>query len=269
MCRALKVSASGYYDWRERPPSQRSVEDARLLVHIRRAHEESREAYGGVKTWKALTGQGIACGKHRVARLRRANGIEAKRRTRFKITTKSKPRGWRAPDRVQRSFIAEAPNQVWAGDVAYLATRRGWLYLAILLDLYSRKVVGWSMSERNNEALVLMALEMALGHRQPEAGLVHHTDQGQLYAAKGYRRVMEENGLLASMGRKGDCYDNAVSESFFSTLKNELTHGRYYDSREQARTEIFEYIEVFYNRQRLHQTLGYKTPVEYEELRGA
>ena len=248
--------------------SQRRQDDNRLLVAIHAVHRRSREAYGSVKTWHALNQQGIACGKHRVARLRRANGIEARRRRRFKVTTKSKAPGQRAPDWVKRRFYAEAPNRIWAGDVTYIGTRSGWLYLAILMDLYSRRVVGWSMSERNNEALVLKALQMAITHRQPDIGVIHHTDQGQTYASKGYRALLEANGLIASMGRKGDCYDNAVSESFFSTLKNELTYGRSYATREEARQAIFEYIEVFYNRQRLHQTLGYQTPVAYEKVVG-
>jgi putative transposase len=266
MCRILSVSPSGYYDWCERGESRRSREDKVLVSAIRRIHVANREQYGSVKTWHALNQQGIACGKHRVARLRRLHGIEAKRRRRHKVTTRSKHQHWIAPDRVNRCFQATQPNQVWAGDVTFIATRRGWLYLAILLDLYSRKVIGWSMSDRNDQTLVLGALEMALEHRQPKAGVIHHTDRGRLYAADRYRHVLETHAVLPSMGRKGDCYDNAVSESFFSTLKNELTHDRRYDNRDQARMEIFDYIEIFYNRQRLHQTLGYKTPQEYERV---
>lgn len=266
LCRALGVSASGYYAWCTRPESPRTRQNNVLLEHIRRIHHASRQAYGAVKTWRALNAEGIACGKHRVARLRRRHDIEARRRRRFKITTRSKHYYWVAPDRVNRCFRAARTNQVWAGDVTFIATRRGWLYLAILLDLYSRKVVGWSMSDRNDQALVLNALHMALAQRRPAAGLVHHTDRGQLYAAKQYRHVLAQHQMVPSMSRQGDCYDNAVAESFFSTLKNELIHGKYYDTREQARSEIFAYIEVFYNRQRIHQTLGYQSPADYEKL---
>ena len=266
MCRVLQVSPGGYYAWRARPESQRSREDQILLEHIRRVHQASREAYGTVKTWHTLNAAGVACGKHRVARLRRRHGIEAKRRRRFKITTRSRHHDWVAPDHVNRCFTAARANQMWAGDVTFIATRRGWLYLAILLDLYSRKVIGWSMSNRHDQALVLNALQMALEQRRPPAGVIHHTDRGQLYAAKQYRHVLGEQQMVPSMSRQGDCYDNAVAESFFSTLKNELIYGRNYDTREQARCEIFEYIEVFYNRQRIHQTLGYKSPADYEKF---
>lgn len=266
MFRVMGVSPSGYYDWRNRPECKRSREDKELLTQIKRVHDENRECYGGVKTWKALNQEGIDCGKHRVARLRRAYDIEAKRRRRFKVTTRSKHRHWVAPDLVNRYFHAERANQVWAGDVTFIATRKGWLYVAMLLDLYSRKVVGWSMSNRNDQSLVLNALQMAIERRQPPAGVIHHTDRGRLYAANEYRQVMMDHEIVPSMSRKGDCYDNAVSESFFSTLKNELIYDRYYDNREKARSDIFEYIEVFYNRQRLHQTLGYKSPMEYEKV---
>ena len=266
MCRAFGVSASGYYAWCTRPDSQRTQQNKVLLDHIRRIHQVSRQAYGAVKTWQALNVEGIVCGKHRVARLRREHHIEAKRRRRFKITTRSKHHHWVAPDHVNRCFRVQQVNQVWAGDVTFIATRRGWLYLAILLDLYSRKVVGWSMSNRNDQALVLSALQMAVQQRRPADGIIHHTDRGLLYATKQYRQAMEVYGMLPSMGRKGDCYDNAVAESFFSTLKNELIYGQNYETCDQARSEIFEYIEVFYNRQRLHQTLGYKTPAEYETI---
>jgi len=264
LCRMLTVSPSGYYAWCQRGESRRSRDDRRLVCHVRRVHAASREAYGSVKVWKALNQEGISCGKHRIARLRRENGIESKRRRRFKITTRSKHHHWLAPDRVHRCFTARQTDQIWAGDVTFIGTRRGWLYVAILLDLYSRRVVGWSMSNRNDQTLVLSALQMAIQQRQPADGLIHHTDRGLLYATKQYRQTMAAYGMMPSMGRKGDCYDNAVAESFFSTLKNELIYGRNYDTCDQARSEIFEYIEVFYNRQRLHQTLGYKTPMDYE-----
>lgn len=235
-----------------------------LLVEIKRIHKESREAYGSLKTWKTLNDQGIACGKHRVARLRRINGIEAKRRKRFKVTTHSKNTEWIAPNRLNRCFRAEHPNQVWVGDVTSIATRMGWLYLAILLDLYSRKIIGWSMSNRIDKQLVLDALDMALVRRKIDSGVLHHTDRGAIYASDEYRAKLSAHRLSSSMSRKADCYDNAVAESFFSTLKNELTSGHVFESRNRARTEIFEYIEIFYNRQRLHQSLNYLTPEKME-----
>jgi len=264
MCRMFKVSTSGYYDWCYRKESIRSQEDRVLLKQIQAIHSQSRQAYGYVKTWKALQAKGVACGKHRVARIRKQHCIESKRSTRFKVTTRSKHQHWIAPDRIKRRFQAEQPNHVWAGDVTFIPTRQGWLYLAILLNLYSRKVIGWSMSHRNDQQLTLSALEMAITHRHPKIKLIHHTDRGRLYAADQYRTLMKQHGIVPSMSRKGNCYDNAVSETFFSTLKNELTHGKNYATREQARSEIFEYIECFYNRQRIHQTLNYVTPVDYE-----
>lgn len=204
--------------------------------------------------------QGLKCSKNRVARLRKMHGIETRRRRRFKITTKSKKSQEIAPNIINRCFKAEEPNRVWVGDVTYIATRTGWLYLAIMLDLYSRKIIGWSMSEQNNKQLVLNALDMAIIRRKPTGRLVHHTDQGAIYASDEYMAKLRSNNMIQSMSRKGDCYDNAVAESFFSTLKNELILGGIFKSREEARSEIFDYIEVFYNRKRLHQSLGYKTP---------
>ena len=219
-----------------------------------------------MKVWKALTAEGIACGKHRVARLRRVNGIETKRRRRFKVTTHSKNTQMVAPNLLNRCFRALRPNQVWVGDVTFIATRAGWLYLAILLDLYSRKIIGWSMSDRIDKRLALDALDMALIRRSPDREVLHHTDRGSIYGSDEYRQRLSTHKLLPSMSRKADCYDNAVAESFFSTLKNELTWGHSFESRDRARTEIFEYIEVFYNRQRIHQSLNYLTPEKMESM---
>ncbi|MGH9653851.1 MAG: IS3 family transposase, partial [Bryobacteraceae bacterium] len=221
MCRALSVSRSGYYDWCRRGPSARQRDDLVLEAHVRRVHAASREAYGARKVWKALVAEGIVCGRHRVARIRRENGIEARRRRRFKVTHYARRHKNTAPDRVRRRFQADRPNQCWVGDVTFISTRQGWLYLAVMIDLCSRKVVGWAMSDRNDEPLVSAALRMAITHRRPPAGLVHHTDRGVLYRSGNYRRLMAAHGLLASMSRHGDCYDNACAESFFSTLKNE------------------------------------------------
>lgn len=201
-----------------------------------------------------------------MARLRQAHGIEAKRKRRFRVTTNSRNNEAVAPNLLNRCFNVERPNTVWVGDVTFVATRAGWLYLAVLLDLYSRKIIGWSMSERIDKRLVLDALNMALVRRRPDHEVVHHTDQGAIYAADEYREKMQRHRLRASMSRKGDCYDNAVAESFFSTLKNELVSGNVFESRGQARSEIFEYIECFYNRRRIHQSLGYRTPEAMEKL---
>lgn len=260
MCRVLNVSASGYYGWRTRPECRRKAVDAHLVSEIRVVHEQSRQAYGSLKTWKALNQRGVRCGKHRVARLRRLAGICARRRRRFKLTTDSKHTAWIAPNLLNRHFTAERPNQVWVGDVTSIPTRAGWLYLAVLLDLYSRKVIGWSMSERIDKRLVLDALDMALARRAAGIPVVHHTDRGAIYASDEYRSRLASRRFISSMSRKGDCYDNAVAESFFSTLKNELLIGPADETRDCARVRIFEYIEVFYNRQRIHQSLAYITP---------
>ena len=266
LCEVLEVSPSGYYAWRHRPASPRAQANRVLLQEIRAVHRQSRDTYGAQKTWQALRAQGTVCGRHRVARLRRQHGIEAKRRRRFKVTTQSRIGQWVAPHLLQRRFQVQAPNRVWVGDVTFIATREGWLYLAVLLDLYARTVVGWSMSNRINQALVLQALQMALGHRCPPPGLIHHTDRGAIYAAGTYRQCLANHAAIASMGRRGNCYDNAVAESFFSTVKNECTLDRDFHTRAEARTCLFEFIEVFYNRQRLHQTLGYRTPDHVDRL---
>ncbi len=266
MCRVLNVSRSGFYAWRMRRPSSRAQANTMLLAHIRRIHVDARENYGTVKTWRALTDAGIACGRHRVARLRQAHGIEAKRLRRFRANYA--PRDPQSiPNLLDRHFTAPAPDRAWVGDVTFIPTREGWLYLAVLLDLYSRRVVGWAMSEQHNRPLVIAALTMAIEHRCPKPGLIHHTDQGILYATTAYRSVLTAHGMIQSMSRKGDCYDNAVAESFFSNLKNELTWHCRFPDRATARAAVFDYIEVFYNRQRLHQTLDYLSPVRYEERR--
>ena len=266
LCQTLRVSSSGYYDWFDRPVSNRFKSNQRLLNEIRRVHEVSRQAYGCLKTWKTLNAEGITCGKHRVARLRRLNGIEARRRKRFKVITRSRNMQWVAPNLLNRRFQTDRPNKVWVGDVTFIATRAGWLYLAILLDLYSRKIIGWSMSNQIDKYLVLDALKMALTRRNPDSEVLHHTDQGTIYASDEYVKKLSDNRFLRSMSRKADCYDNAVAESFFSTLKNELAYGHGFESRDQARSAIFDYIEIFYNRQRIHQSLNYLTPERVEML---
>jgi len=267
MCSVLRVSRSGYYHWVKRPESQRAREDRDLLVHIRRVHLQSRRAYGTVKTWRELQAQGITCGKHRVARLRQRNGIEAQRKRRFRLTVQNRNTAPAAPNLLRQQFVAAQPDRIWVGDMTFIRTRAGFLYLAVLLDLFARKIVGWSMHDRPNLEVTLRALDMALTQRRPAPGLVHHTDQAPLYSAYEYRDRMQDHGLVPSMSGRGNCYDNAVAESFFSNLKNELVHHCDFHTREAARAAIFDYIEVFYNRQRRHQTLGYLSPVQFEQQR--
>ena len=265
LCRVLKVSRSGYYDWLKRPVSSRIAVDDALLQQIQRVHKAHRGHSGATKTWRRLGELGIVAGKHRVARLRRENGIVAKRRLRYIATTRSKCNHWRAPNLLCRDFTALSPDRVWVGDVTGVPTRQGWLFLAVLVDLFSRQVVGWAMSKANNTELTLSALAMAIEHRGPCAGLVHHSDRGANYASNRYRTGLGEAGILPSMSRKGDCWDNAVAESFFATLEFELIERTPFPSREEARSAVFEFIEVFYNRERSHETLEYKTPLEVEQ----
>jgi transposase InsO family protein len=268
LCTALAVSRSGYYDWKARPESRRARRNHRLLARIRHIHARSREAYGIIKTWRALHAEGIGCGHNRVARLRRLHGIEARRRRRFRAGQAARNNAPSAPNLLNRQFHVEAADRLWAGDITFVPTREGWLYLAILLDLYSRRVVGWAMSEKQNRQLAIDALTMAIERRNPPPGLIHHTDQGLLYATSAYREILQAHHMIPSMSRKGDCYDNACAESFFSGLKNELIWDCDFRTRREARAAIFEWIEVFYNRQRLHQSLDYVSPVRYEERAG-
>ena len=268
MCGVLQVSRSGFYAWLARPLSARAEANRALTGQIVQWHQQTRRAYGAVKLWRTLNDAGIACGKHRVARLRRLHGLEATRRRRFRVMTEHHQLPPPAPNRVHQHFAVARPNRVWVGDITAIPTRAGWLYLAVVLDLYSRRVVGWAMQARADRALATDALTMALLHRRPQPGLIHHTDQGCQYAATAYRQVLTQHGLVASMSRRGNCYDNAVAESFFSTLKNELVHDRTFQTRDDARSQVFEFIEVFYNRQRVHQTLGYVSPAAFEARRG-
>ena len=267
LCQMLGVSRSGYYAWRHRPARPRTRANARLVGQMQQLHRQTKERYGAVKLWRARLASGVACGRHRVARLRRQYGLLARRVRRFRVVIEHHQFAPPAPNRLQQVFVAPAPNRVWAGDLTAIATRAGWVYLAVILDLYSRRVIGWAMSPRPDQHVALTALQMAMTHRCPRPGLIHHTDQGATYTSVAYQRQLVQTGLVASMSRKGNCYDNAVVESFFSTLKNELVHERDYHTREEAQAEVFEFIEVFYNRQRLHQTLGYVSPVQFEAAR--
>jgi len=264
MCRVLGVSRSGYYAARTRPPSRRSCEDLALREQIIRLHEAHRQAPGAIKAWRLLNGKGIVCGKHRVRRLRQLEGIEARRKARFRVMRSHQKSEPPAPDLVKRAFAVSAPNEVWVGDMTSVRTREGWLHLAVLLDLFARRVVGWATDANQTVTLPTAALWMAIAQRKPRPGLICHTDQGAVYGASSYRSVLELNGIRPSMSRKGNCHDNAVAESFFSNLKNEITHHTIYDTKAQARAAISDYIEVYYNRQRPHQTLEYRTPTEVE-----
>lgn len=264
MCRALAVSPAGYYAWRSRPESARTIQTRILLSAIRVLHEESRETYGSPRIWRALREQGHQVGEPRVARLMRQANLQAKTVSKWRVTTDSTHRFPVVANHLNRQFTVAAPNQVWAGDLTYIWTREGWLYLAILLDLYSRAVVGWAMGARLTEQLTQHALQMALHRRQPKPGLLHHADRGSQYAANAYQQRLRAAGITGSMSRRGNCWDNACVESFFGTLKRELIHHRQYHTREEAKQEIFEYLEVFYNRQRRHSTLGYRSPAEFE-----
>ena len=264
MCRALAVSAAGYYAWRSRPESTRSVNTRTLLSAIRVIHRESRETYGSPSLWDALIKQGHHIGEHRVARLMRQHGIRAKTVKKWRATTQSQHRFPVAANTLDRQFTVESPNRVWAGDLTYVWTTEGWLYLAVILDLYSRRVIGWAMGHRLTVDLAERALTMALANRTPTAGLRHPSDRGSQYAATSYQQLLATRGITASMSRKGNCWDNACIESFFGTLKRELVYHRRYATRNEATQDIFEYIEVFYNRRRRHSTLGYHSPAEYE-----
>lgn len=264
LCAVLEVSKSGYHDWRDRPESARSRENHHLTGEIRHHHRRSRGIYGSPKIHEDLVEAGTACGVNRVARLMRAAQIQSKMARKFVITTDSKSTTQPAPDLLKRQFTVDRPDAAWVGDTTFIATREGWLYVAVILDLFSRQVIGWAMGNRNNTELVQAALTMAVGCRGRVCDTIVHSDQGSTYASGPYRQQLTDNGLRCSMSRKGECLDNAVAESFFGTLKNELVHHEEYHSRAQARQSIFEYIEAFYNRQRRHASLQYMTPVAYE-----
>lgn len=264
LCRVLAVSRSGFYASCKRGPSVHSTQDLALRAQIARVHGEHRQAPGAVKTWRLLNAEGVICGKHRIARLRKLDGIEARRKARFRVMQTHQHTEPAAPDLVKRVFTTTAPNKVWVGDMTTIRTREGWLHLAIVLDLYARSVVGWALGQTQAATLPIAALKMAIAQRKPAAGLICHTDQGAVYGAITYRQVLDDYGLLPSMSRRGNCHDNAVAESFFSNLKNEITHHTIYDTRQEAMAAISDYVEVYYNRLRLHQTLQYRTPAEVE-----
>jgi putative transposase len=264
MCRALAVSPAGYYAWRDRAESGRAMQNRTRLSLIRMIHQESRETYGSPRIWDALCKQGQDVGKHRVVRLMRQAGLRAKTVRKWRATTQLNHRLPVAENILNGQFAVAQPNRVWAGDITYIWTAEGWLYLAVLLDLYSHAVIGWAMGQRLTEELAEHALLMALTARQPRAGLLSHSDRGSQYAATRYQHLLTTHGITPSMSRKGNCWDNACVESFFETLKRELVYHRNFATRDEATQDIFEYIEVFYNRKRRHSTLGYDSPAEFE-----
>lgn len=265
LCKVLEVSRSGYYDWRGRPPSGRECENIALTEQIREIHHRSRETYGYPRVHAELRALGVRCSRKRVARLMQKDGLQGCiRGRRTKRTTRQDPLAIPAPDLVERNFCAPAPNRVWTADITYLLTEEGFLYLAFILDVYSRKVVGWSMANHLRSELVAAALEMAIRRRNPSVGLIHHSDRGAQYTALSFGRKLEKAGIVPSMSRVGSALDNAISESFVSTLKSEIGVSRY-PTRQAARASTFEFIELFYNRVRRHSSLGYLSPAEYEQ----
>jgi putative transposase len=264
MCRVLLVSPAGYYDWRGRPKSARAAKSDALVVAIESIHAEVKARYGSPRIHAELVARGTTCCVHTVARLMRRAGIAARTRRKFRVTTDSNHDRPVAENVLGRRFEPEAPDRAWTADITYVATGEGWLYLAAVEDLYSRKIVGWSMGPRMDSRLVVDALEMALALRRPGAGLVAHSDRGSQYASEHYQGLLARHGIVCSMSRRANCWDNAPMESFFASLKKELTHGETFETRECARASLFEYIEVFFNRVRRHSSLGYKSPAEYE-----
>jgi putative transposase len=265
LCHAVEVSRSGYYAWRRQLECDRTRANRSLLEAIREIYEGSRGVYGAPRIHHELGIRGHRCGRHRVARLMRRAGLRARMKRRYRVTTRSEHRHPTAPNLLAQRFRVERANQAWVADITYIATREGWLYLAVVIDLYSRGVVGWATSGTMTRALVIDALYVALGRRDATPGLLHHSDRGSQYASNEYQLLLAREGFVCSMSGRGNCYDNAVAESFFHTLKTELVHHHRYQTRTEAHASLFEYIEGFYNRQRKHSALGYQSPSEYEE----
>ena len=263
MCRLLRVSASGYYAWRVRPESGRARHDRELVRWIRLLHSKSDGTYGSPRIHAELKAEGFSCGRAKVARLMHITGLKGCPKRRFRVMAKSGMA--RARNVLDQNFSADAANRCWASDITFIWTGQGWLYLAVVMDLYSRRIIGWSMSRRNNRHLVTNALTMALGQRRPQGKLIHHSDRGVQYLSDDFQDLLQANGIVCSMSGRGSCYDNAVVESFFASLKRERVRRRKYRTREEARADVFDYIERFYNRQRRHGYVGNISPVEFEE----
>jgi putative transposase len=263
-CRVLGVARSGYYRWLSATPSTRSVQDRMLTAKVRDIHHEHKSRYGSPRIHRELRARGERVGRKRVARLMRADGLQGRRPRRFKKTTDSRRTKRIAPNLLNRDFTTTAPNRAWVGDVTYIPTRQGWLYLAVLVDLFSRRVVGWATSDRIDTNLVLAALNMAVENRQPPAGLIHHTDRDVRYASDDYIAALKRHGMVASMSRKADCWDNAVAESFFATLEKELLDGLGIVTHRHGHLAVADYIDNYYNDRRRHSYIDYETPLEYE-----
>lgn len=264
MCNVLKVSRSGYYDWRKRSVSQQAQANELLLCEIRKQYDLNRGVYGSPRITEELHSLGISCDRKRVARLMRNHGIRAKTKRKFKITTNSAHRHPLAANIVNQHFVAERPNQLWTSDITYLWTREGWMYLSVILDVCSRQIVGYSMNNRLTTDLVTEAFKRAIEWRKVEPGMIFHSDRGSQYASTDMQRLLASYGIRPSMSGTGNCYDNAITESFFHTLKTELIYFNRYETRKEASNSIFEYIEVFYNRRRRHSAIGYHSPVQFE-----
>ena len=266
LCETLAVSPAGYYAWRQRPRSARRERQDTLLVEIRAVHAEVKARYGSPRIHKELVARGHSCCVNTVARLMRDHEIRAKTARKFRVRTTDSDHGLPVADNLlDRQFNPPGANEAWVADITYLPTREGWLYLAAVEDLFSRKVVGWAMAEHMESRLVVDALELAVQRRLPGAGLLSHSDRGSQYASEHHQRLLAKHGIVCSMSRRADCWDNAPMESFFASLKKELVHGADFATRAEARAAIFEYIEVFYNNQRRHSSLGYVSPAEYEQ----
>ena len=264
MCRVLKVTRSGYYDWCGRKPSTRALDEAVIIQAATDLSNESKQTYGHRRICAGLAVLGITCGPKRMARLMKRAGLTVKVKRKFRLTTDSRHGLPIAENLLNRQFDQTAPNRVWVSDITYIWTDEGWLYLATTMDLFSRKIVGWAMDDHMRTDLVTRALQMAINARKPGPGLIHHSDRGSQYASKEFRSMLKEHGMLASMSRKGDCWDNAVMESFYRTLKVERVHKDRYKDHRQASNTIFEFIEIYYNTVRMHSTLGYQSPNEFE-----
>ena len=264
MCRVLAVFRSGYYKWSKHISSIRRKENERLLIHIKEAYVRGRGSYGSPRVTAELKDKGIPCGKNRIAQLMKSHGIKAKTKRRFKATTKYKHDILVADNLLNQRFYADEANKIWVSDITFIRTREGWLYLAAILDVYNRKIVGWSIDSKLSHELLVDALHKALRQRRPEAGVMFHSDRGTQYASYAFRDLLEQYGFVQSMSSSGNCYDNAMMESFFHTLKTELIYFEKYQTRREARGSIFEYIEVFYNCVRRHSALNYSSPAEFE-----
>lgn len=263
-CRILGVSRSGYYHWQRRRLLQRKLAEIKLLLKLKKHYELSRGRYGLLRLTSAIRKEGMIVNKKRIYRLMKKYGIFSKTKKKFKVTTKQNHKASFSANLLNGSFVADKKNQIWTSDITYIWTQEGWLYLAVVLDVYNREIIGWSVNQRCSKDLVLNAFTMAINNRRPDPGIIFHSDRGSQYTSARFRNTLAHYGFIQSMSGKGNCYDNAITESFFSTLKKELVYLTNFETKEQAATEIFEYIEIFYNRKRLHSALGYMSPAEFK-----